>query len=114
MVEKKNREIFHDFARKSTRKNREREREEKRGIKERADSESLRILEVRVTCHGPRHVTRGAVDPRGASSHEDRDGGCLLSTACHISVSADFSSPRYVHGMLDNSPQRLAADVLRT
>lgn len=92
-------------------KTKKKRKEEERRIKKISDGESLKILDVRVTCHGPRHVTRGAVDPRGASLHEDRDGGCLLSTACHISVPADFSSSRDVHRMLDNSPQRIGGRI---
>lgn len=57
-----------------------------------------------------RHVPLSRDSRRGRSArciivaHEDRDGGCLLSTACHISVPTDFSNPR--HGMLDNYSPR--------
>lgn len=110
--------VFDDFARISSEttrgeeKGKEGRRERERRIKRRADAEPLKVLDVRVTCHGPRHVTRGAVDLRGASLHEDRDGGCLLSTACHISVPADFSSSRHGHGMLDDTPHRRGGRIV--
>lgn len=48
-------------------KGRQREREREMGVGKRGGGvASLKVLDVRVTCRC--HVTRGAVDPRGASS----------------------------------------------
>lgn len=60
-------------------------------------------------CHVPlsRDSRRGRSARCIIVAHEDRDGGCLLSTACHISIPADFSNPRAArHGMLDNYSPR--------
>lgn len=75
------------------------------GRREKGEVVSLNVLDVRVTCRGPlsRDSRRGRSARCIIIGHEDRDGGCLLSTACHISIPPDFSNPRAGrHGMLDN------------